>query len=264
MTASASSVTKASTVGPAPETTAGTPSPAQLCDQGERLGHGGQALLLVQEVLGGTPELLGVSAECRDEQSRATSVRCRVGVRDGRRQQAARHVRAYAVRRHEHDRGDRGVDRGLLGPDLLTGPAADHEPAQQRRRDVVGVPLDAGWPGTTRPRRRRRRRLPPREPRASTMPPTMAADDEPRPRLCGIRLVQARCSPGGETSIAAKVASIERTTRWRSSSGTSPAPSPATCTSSPSATSATRVSASSRAIPRQSNPGPRLALVAGT
>ncbi len=98
----------------------------------------------------------------------------------------------------------------------------------------------SGWPSIRLARasaaRRRAGRSPSwTRPRASTMPPTMAADDEPSPRLCGIRLVQATCKPGGWRSIASNAARIERTTRCRSSSGTWSAPSPATCTSRSSA-----------------------------
>ena len=71
--------------------------------------------------------------------------------------------------------------------------------------------------------------------RASTSPPTMAAEDEPRPRACGIELRQVSRSPVGCPPRASNARRIARTTRWSSSSGTTPAPAPVTSTTRPGA-----------------------------
>ena len=58
---------------------------------------------------------------------------------------------------------------------------------------------------------------------------------------------------------------MARTTRWLSSSGSSPAPAPVTVTRQPAAvTRALTSSYSASARPSESKPGPRFALVAGT
>ena len=111
------SVTKASTVGPAPETTAGTPRAAELGDQRERLRHRGLALLLVQEVLGGAQQLRrGVRraprpaarpARCWRPRRRAAP--CRAAAR------APRSVRTPCGGT-KHDRRDRRVDRRTAAP----------------------------------------------------------------------------------------------------------------------------------------------------
>src|SRR5680860_806534 len=72
----------------------------------------------------------------------AAAVGSRVLMSDGLGEQSARDLGAYSVGRYEHHSGHGRVDRRLLGPDLLTGLTADHEATQQRRRDVVGMPLD--------------------------------------------------------------------------------------------------------------------------
>src|SRR5207247_3863666 len=94
----------------------------------------------------------------------------------------------------------------------------------------------------------------------------IAADDEPRPRACGMALSQVSSSPAGwSTPSRPNAASIDRTARCDSSAASSPAPSPRTVTrtlvpDTRAVTSSHRHSAS----PKASKPGPRLALVAGT
>jgi len=96
------------------------------------------------------------------------------------------------------------------------------------------------------------------------MPAQIAAEDEPRPRPCGIRLTQCTRSPGGWPPRRSNAARRDLTTRCVSSQGTDPAPSPSTVTSSPDpVTSTVTSSRSSSASPNASKPGPRLALVAG-
>ena len=103
-------------------------------------------------------------------------------------------------------------------------------------------------------------------PRASRTPATMAAEDDPRPRPCGIRLTHCSAMPAGWPPSRSKAARMARITRCDSSVGTVCAPSPATSIRtrrSPMAR-ATTSSCRSRASPNASKPGPRLALVAGT
>src|SRR6202012_5144573 len=93
----------------------------------------------------------------------------------------------------------------------------------------------------------------------------MAAADEPRPRACGIRLAQRRASPGGWPSNISNVCRMARTTRCASPAFAVSDPSPATAMDRPPAvTRASTTSCRDTARPRLSNPGPRLALVAGT
>ena len=70
--------------------------------------------------------------------------------------------------------------------------------AASRSRDASS---SSSWPPATRAR-------------ASATPATIAADDDPRPRLCGMTLRHVRRSPGGRASIASNAACIARTTRW--------------------------------------------------
>src|SRR4051812_18028356 len=97
-------------------------------------------------------------------------------------------------------------------------------------------------------------------------PATIAAADDPRPRLCGMRLAHTISSPRGLLASRSSVARSERTTRLRALRATVAAPTPATSTVRPGS-SVTRTTTSSyrpRARPSASKPGPRLALVAGT
>ena len=92
---------KASTVGPAPETTAGYAVGAQAAHERERLRHRGLALVLVQPVAGRGEQVLGLAGEGGDQQGRATGVRGGVRVRDDRGQEPAGHRGLDARRRHE-------------------------------------------------------------------------------------------------------------------------------------------------------------------
>ncbi len=93
----------------------------------------------------------------------------------------------------------------------------------------------------------------------------MAAEEEPRPRPCGMRLAQTISRPRGWPPSRSNAVRSERTSRWLSSRGSVSPPSPAMSMCSPE--SATRTTTSSyrpSERPRASKPGPRLALVAGT
>src|SRR6478735_690453 len=79
--------------------------------------------------------------------------------------------------------------------------------------------------------------------RAATMPAQMAADEEPRPRPCGMRLAQTISRPWGCPPSRSKAVRRERTSRWFSSRGSVSAPSPAMSMCSPE--SATRTTTSS-------------------
>ena len=172
--------------------------------------------------------------------------------------------RAAARTRPRRSRGRPGTCWAQTSSPVL---AADHEPAEQRRRDVVGVALEPAGQG----RARRASSKPSAPPSHEAAGEHDAADDRRRRRAeargragsgwCRTAAGRAACTP-----IASNAASIARTTRWRSSSGTSPAPSPATCTSSGPSDDLGRRGCRRRssARPRQSKPGPRLALVAGT
>ena len=143
--------TKASTVGPAPEITAGTPRARRSCDQGERLRHRRLALLLVQEVLGGAQQQSRAVRRARPRAARRDRCwrrRPRAGTDVG--QQAARDLGAHAVRRHEHDRGDRRRRPGDCWAQTvvagLAGRSRTRRAAPARR--CRGGPR-AGWPASS-------------------------------------------------------------------------------------------------------------------
>ena len=105
----------------------------------------------------------------------------------------------------------------------------------------------------------------PASPEAATTPATAAAAEDPRPRECGMTLWQVIFRPRTVAPASRRPARTARTTRCRSSSGTSPSPSPWTMTSRPeSVASTSTTSVKSTARPRVSNPGPRFAEEAGT
>src|SRR5262249_28827642 len=96
-------------------------------------------------------------------------------------------------------------------------------------------------------------------------PPTTAAAEEPRPREWGMMLRHFTIRPCARSPEAARPRSTARTTRWSGLSGTCPEPSPSTSTTSPDSVVSTTISSyNPTARPRLSNPGPRLALDAGT
>ena len=138
--------------GPAPEITAGTPcEPAAPRPARATPGIAGLALPLVQEVLGRPQQQLGSAAQRRDEQRGPTGVRGRVGVRDVLGQQPAGRLGEHAVggtnTTAPRPTGRRGT---CSAHTVVAGLAADHEPAEQRRADVVGMTLDPVGQGQRR------------------------------------------------------------------------------------------------------------------
>ena len=102
-------------------------------------------------------------------------------------------------------------------------------------------------------------------PRPNSRPPTIAAAEDPCPPPCGMALRQRNQTGGKSRSIARQARAIARTTRWVSSLGTSPAPTPSTSTRRPSVRNVALASSyRCSARPKQSYPGPRFADVAGT
>ena len=94
----------------------------------------------------------------------------------------------------------------------------------------------------------------------------MAVELEPSPELVGTRMSQWMRRPAGMGLPASSQSRRNaRATRLLPSRGRPAAPRPSTVTSTPSPSSENRTSFQrSSAMPRQSNPGPRLAVVAGT
>ena len=97
---------------------------------------------------------------------------------------------------------------------------------------------------------------------AAATPATTAADDDPSPRASGTRL-RACIATGGRDRASATVR-IDDETRSEPSVASSPAPSPSHETVGGSSVATTTSLHSSSARPKQSNPGPRFAEVAGT
>ena len=111
------------------------------------------------------------------------------------------------------------------------------------------------------------RSLPPKtSARASDKPPTIALADDPRPRVCGITFKARSAIPRGFPPRNSKPLYIDLITKFFSLRGIASAPSPdisisITCSSK---TCAMYLSCRPRAKPKESKPGPKFALVAGT
>ena len=99
---------------------------------------------------------------------------------------------------------------------------------------------------------------------AATRPPTMAAALLPSPRASGMRLRHDMDSGTGSSPAASKAARAARYTRLSSAALRESAPSPSTRTTGSEAALMQTSFHQSKAMPRQSKPGPRLAVVAGT
>ena len=214
------SAQNASTVGPGSGDHGGHAVGAQRVDQVERRRHGGTPVVLVEEVAGGGQQVLGGRRRARRPAARSAR-------RWRRRRRAARSRAAV-----------RGPPRSTAGRAARTPrrPPAGRRPRVRRRSRPPRGPRSRSR--RTRPVRRCRggppaaaasrnaassssSRVPPAtSARASAMPPTIAADDEPRPRACGMALSQRSRSPGGRAPISSNAARIARTTRCVSSSGT--------------------------------------------
>ena len=251
----------ARTVGPAPEMTAGDAlgpaavAPARRTRASPRPGGDWCSRSSVAEI---SRRGAVVSAATSRPRVRRSPRRQRGGPRGSRPRAASVDT---ACRRHEgHDVDARVQSYGLGGGVLDPG---DREPSSRAAATL------SGWPSRSRPaagRRRRRegprRRRPGRGGRDAA---TMAADDEPSPRPCGMRLGQASRSPGGCSAIRSNAARIACTTRWVSSSGTAPAALARHVDRSPSAVTSAVISSSrsGRARARRS-PGRGWRSTAGT
>ena len=99
---------------------------------------------------------------------------------------------------------------------------------------------------------------------AARSPATTAEAEEPRPRCSGMALRQASPNAGALPPSSRATKATVRNTRFVPSSGSSPTPSPSTVMAGRGASRSTVNSLkTSTARARQSNPGPRLATVAG-
>ena len=212
--------------------------PRSSVDQGERLGHRGPRCRWCRKSSVARSSWCGLPAERRDEQSRATGVGGRVGVRHGRPAAARappRCVRRAAARtRPRRSSGSTGDCWAQTSSPVL---AADHEPAEQRRRDVVGMALEPVGErqrgGVVEQRRRRpprgraparcRRRWPPTTSRAPGCAGSGWCSDRCRPGGCDVHGLE-----GGPHRADDQVALVAAAPR--------PRPRPATRTSSPSGT----------------------------
>ena len=151
---------------------------------------------------------------------------------------------------------------GPSGLDPVRALVRQDQPAVRRGRHVVRVALDGRGvlqhPGPVqldarpdRPPRPGRRRSPPRR--------------TPGRGRAGWCCGPASRSPGTHTPRSASPTSADRMIKWLSSRGIRSAPSPDTSITKPDRrTVRSTCSRQSRASPRQSKPGPRLALVADT
>ena len=175
----------------------------------------------------------GRRGEGERQQRGAGGVRRGVGVRHLRGQQAA-HLLG------RRPRGGHERDRQQVGRDVQA-----QRPGRRRRRSRPASARRAGRRRRCRggPRARRRGRAPRRRraagrrrwtrARAASTPATIADDDEPSPRDCGMRLAARTTSPGGCPPSRSKAARMALTTRCRSPRGSASAPSPDTSTRSP-------------------------------
>ena len=176
----------------------------------------------------GCPASAATSRAARPELAAASAC----GTGPGSRPRAS--VRRHRGRRHEDHGARPGVDPGRHREErpspLVPG---DDEPAVERRRDVVGVALDLARPAGTGVVVHEQRAARRPAPAARQTPATIAADDEPRPRPCGIALRRSSAGRAAGCPSPRRRRRIARTTRCDSSRGTSPAPSPVTSTSRP-------------------------------
>ena len=196
----------------------------------ERLRHGG----LAGTPGAGSPRVAASSSRGLGRRGRATSSAARPELAaasawatvSGSSPRATEVSTGSAARARSRRR--RGPRRVGAADEPVLGRHGDGEAAEQRRRDVVGVPLDLGGEREDAASSSRVTPASATRARASTMPPTIAADDEPSPRPCGITLTHGRRTAGAATPSASNAARIERCTRCRSSRGTRAAPSPVT------------------------------------
>ena len=134
-------------------------------------------------------------------------------MRDGGRQRRPRHLGEPALGGHVHDGADAGCRVGADRTGARALGPGDREAAEQARGHVVGVALQA------RSERQYRFVGHPAAPsttsaRAASTPATIAADDEPRPRACGIALRHRSASPASGAPSCSSVRRMVWATRW--------------------------------------------------
>eukprot|EP00732_Lithocolla_globosa_P004749 Lithocolla_globosa_v1_NODE_4524_length_1417_cov_15.572687.p2 type:complete len:153 gc:universal NODE_4524_length_1417_cov_15.572687:648-1106(+) len=100
--------------------------------------------------------------------------------------------------------------------------------------------------------------------RPAITPETMAAELDPKPRAKGMRLIRVYLRAGTGFCAFSKAFCKPTQTRLVASRGSSSSPSPVISKENDSATSTVSSFQMSSAIPIESNPGPMLAVVAGT
>ena len=207
------------TVGPAPETTAARPAPRSARDQRVGAGHGRRAVALVQPVLGRGSSRSGYAGQRSDQQRGPAGGVRRVGVRH----RAGSSPRAVSV--------DSSVGRHEHGGAQRPAAARGGRRARRRRRTRPGSARRAGrrrrcrggprsrWRGRAAASSSSRSAPPATSARPASSPATTAAAEEPRPRPCGMRLVQVSASGGCGSPSASSAACTARTTRCRASVG---------------------------------------------
>ena len=191
----------ASTVGPAPEITAGSPAARSAATSAAAAGIAGARYgWCSRSSVAGSSTLAARRSGAATSRAAPAGVERRVGVRDRGRQQPRGPARSTTR------------TAGRTRPAAIAGSRlAAHARASRRRLSVQamvsppsrhGATL-SGWPSRSAGQRQhagvvaalRRRRGPARGPAARRR--TIAAADEPSPRPCGMRLAQCSSSPCG-------------------------------------------------------------------
>ena len=194
-----------------------------------------------------------------DEQSDAAHVED--GVLHGylRREHGAGLGRGHGHVGHEEDCAEALRYGDGRGDEAVSVVDDDLAPPVERGGGVVGVSLDPRGDGEDLRASSKGR---PSSSLAATMPATAAAELLPSPRPRGISLVQVKRTSGAGCPASSQASRKDRATRLSGPVGSSSRPRPRI--SKPVAPVSTHtVFQMSRAMPRQSNPGPMLALVAG-
>ncbi len=136
--------------------------PAEILQQLVRPGHGRTPVPLVQPVPGGFEKQCGLVGQGVHQQRRPGRVGRRIDVRHRRRQQSAGGRRFQRLRRHEHPARDLRPDRSASHGNSRAAVVREHESAEDRGCDVVGMTLDrtgvpqdpVAGPARSRPDRR--------------------------------------------------------------------------------------------------------------
>ena len=191
-----SGVASASTVGPAPDSTAGTPAARSSATEpsvvGHRLGAGRAGAAGPRSRASsssGSPARAATSSAARPALATASACVTDVG------QQRPGDLGVHRVGGHQHDRDQVGPTSSRTAGTRPRPRPGDREPAETGRRDVVRVAFE--------PRGEREQRVVV-EPRGPALdqgpgqhePATIAAEEDPRPRPCGIALRAVQPQPG--------------------------------------------------------------------